>query len=159
MDIMKHLRGKPKEENKGLSPETVMAAASLMNRSGKPKKEQEDVQDEMQIMLAKYLGPILRNEAERIDKDKAKALEFNESSRKLAETAAHHKNLEQDMCSHKKQDGRSRIGGQYLSNGTFMAICTWCQKHWSLPADNATFPKELMPSPEIIGGASAGMGG
>lgn len=54
----------------------------------------------------------------------------------------------QEWCPHRKEDGRSRIGGQRLSNGVTLYLCQFCGKEWH----GSELPPGLQVSLDFIGG-------
>jgi hypothetical protein len=54
----------------------------------------------------------------------------------------------QEYCPHRKEDGRSRIGGQRLSNGVVLFLCQYCGKEWR----GQELPPGLQISLDFIGG-------
>jgi hypothetical protein len=54
----------------------------------------------------------------------------------------------QEFCPHRKEDNRSRIGGQRLSDGTVLYLCQYCAKEWR----GTELPPSLAIPFELVGG-------
>ena len=81
----------------------------------------------------KALNGLLEDLAHEREEEKAMKLRLQESRVRAAEEEARRRNYEKINCTHTKQDGRPRIGGQQLSDGSTVLLCTWCGKEWRYP--------------------------
>ena len=105
------------------------------------KKEEEFVQVQnpnvnVQDQLATVLSLLAKDAEGRNEERAERAAKLEAQARARVEAAKaelENKGEEQRRCRHQKQDGRPRIGGQQLSDGTFVYFCQWCQKRWQYP--------------------------
>lgn len=105
----------------------------------------------LQQVLLKLLDNLNRESEEK----EAKNLEARDQQNRLR--AAQVSNIKQEKarrentqraCSHLKENGKTRIGGQKLSNGHVALFCSFCYKEF----DETTIPPHLLPNGEHIGG-------
>ncbi len=90
-----------------------------------------------------------------LGKKQAKQEEEEESLRRLikarnegVKVEKERRELTQRICDHRKEDGRTRICGQRISNGTVSLMCNLCYAEFSA----STVPPHLMPNGDFIGG-------
>lgn len=123
---------------------TVLAAALLGANNG---GQQNEV---VQALLLELLGSIRSDKA-----DKAKAHDTFMAERN-AMHLAQVENLKnskaqternQKWCNHRKDNGKSVVGGQQLYNGHMALLCGHCYKEF----DENTCPPDLMPRGEECG--------
>lgn len=120
----------------------IMAQAAL---GGGP------VDDTLKALLGELLQDALEQRRKEKDKKERLALSAVQAAKEQAEAVG----IEQRRCSHKKQDGHSRLTGQYLSGtGQLALVCTFCAKNYHNPPleGQEAAPRELIPSADIIGG-------
>ncbi len=153
----------------------IAAAASEQIRNRKAEAdsaEDEAIQDKQKTLAAlsaigglgagaqsdlqaQVLQALLSNlNMDMADKQAKKAEEKERLERQMraqCDNVAHEKAREkasQDYCSHTKENGRSRLGGQKLSNNHYAYICGYCHKVY----DETTIPGHLQISMELVGG-------
>lgn len=113
----------------------------------------EDVGDSELKDLVKGL---LKRKSEEAEKARQRRIRLSEESVASAKLEQREREHLQKICSHLKQDGRTRrTGGQYHSDGRLRLGCTFCQKEWWLPPKpgEEKIPHHLIPSGDEIGGA------
>lgn len=91
--------------------------------------------------------------AEREKKRKAKE-KLELSAIEAVREQALQKKQKEDNCSHQRQDGKTRLAGQRLSNGQICLVCQFCHKEFHHPpqADQVDIPIHLRPNSDAIGG-------
>lgn len=106
-------------------------------------------------LQAQVLQALLENLQHDMGKKRAKEAEQEENLRRfmLARTDSirlekEKRALAQAYCDHKKENGRSRICGQKLSNNHYSYLCSYCHKEY----DETTLPASLQVPMETIGG-------
>ncbi len=130
------------------SKQQTLAALGTLQAAGALGGVQSDLQ-------AQVLQALLENLQHDMGKKRAKEAEEEENVRRfmLARTGAikHEKEqraLSQNYCNHLKENGRSRICGQKLSNNHYSYLCSYCHKEY----DETTLPPHLQVAMETIGG-------
>lgn len=106
----------------------------------------------LQEALLQNLSEEFEERKKKRESDKDAVIRMNENSRRNAELFTAKQALQQRQCPHKQPKGESNVRGQYLSNGYLHLRCQRCQKAWNFPADEQTFPADLWPSGDDIGG-------
>lgn len=103
---------------------------------------------------------------EKLTQEKSERDVVKEQLRHRRETAVVNAKLHEDQaqqqkdnCSHRKEDQRTRLGGQFLSDGRLFLTCQGCAEAFYYPAREGEkpIPQELMPRGEMIGGAVSQM--
>ncbi len=106
--------------------------------------------------LSVLLNEMAQEYLEKFKKDKDRKQRQAEAGIQAAKDAAKNKADEQARCSHRKRNNEPRTGGQKLSNGQIVIVCLGCSKEWHNPPiaelGQEACPRELFPSPDIIGG-------
>ncbi len=136
------------EANIQSQQQTLAGLAALQAVGGMGDSPQSSLQSQV-------LQALLENLQHDMGKKRAKEAEEEESTRRfmLARTGAikHEKEqreLSQNYCNHLKENGRSRICGQKLSNNHYSYLCSYCHKEF----DETTLPPHLQVAMETIGG-------
>ncbi len=104
--------------------------------------------------LKQLIGGILQDYADKRKKEKERDEKLRLSTiRSIAEEKAT-KEQQQRICSPRKQNDETRLGGQYLSNGQLSLVCSFCHKNFFMPPKEGQTapPRDLMPSGDSIGG-------
>lgn len=128
------------------SKQQTVAALGVLQAVG--TAPQSDLQSQV-------LQALLENLQHDMGKKRAKEQEEEDNLRRfmLARTDAiklekEKKAQSQAYCDHKKENGRSRICGQKLSNNHYSYLCSYCHKEY----DETTLPAHLQVPMETIGG-------
>ena len=120
----------------------ILAAAAIQNGGGNNE-------------ASEMLNLLIREEMEKRNKERDKRLALAEQGARRSKENREHKLAEQNRCSHRKQDGSTRLRGQRLS-GTdqINLVCMFCHKCFYAPPlpGQEDVPKELWPTPDEIGG-------
>ena len=126
------------------SMKTVAGALTAMGSATSPDDEQRQL---MKILI--------ENLSHDMAKKRKKEAEEEDNLRRLmlaqADSIKHEKARKlaiQTYCQHLKENGRSRVCGQKLSNGHLSLICSLCYREW----DETTLPPHLQVSYDDIGG-------
>ena len=133
-------------EDSDLGDRKKQALASMILQGGTGSAD--DLQKQALSMLIESLSEDLS------DKRKKKAAAEEEMRRlMLARTDGlkiekARKQATQTACDHRKEDGRTRLGGQRLSNGHLVLMCGYCGKEY----DETSVPPHLIPNGDWIGG-------
>jgi len=124
------------------------AAATLATLNTVSAAPASDLQNQV-------LATLLQSLQHDLSKKQAKEAEEEENLRRLmlarADGIRHEKaNREaaQNYCDHRKEDGRTRIVGQKLSNNHLSLMCGYCYKEFN----EDSVPPSLRPSGDFIGG-------
>lgn len=122
---------------------TLPMQAALLAQAGLPPELQAMMLEEMRETLE-------ARKAARTKKEK-QAL----ANAEAAQESARQKAQEQGRCSHLKQDGTTRLGGQYISGtGQLFLTCQFCHIEYHSPALKGQVepPRHLIPPADQIGG-------
>lgn len=127
-------------EKKGLDPIELGAASASV---------QDANQKVLNDLLAWKIGQEKAEHDARIAKRKSEA----ERHAKEQERERLIREAFKNACSHTKQNGKSALGGQRLSNGDLLLLCQRCQKTWQ-GAEVDQIPPQLAPNGDHIGSAA-----
>jgi glucan-binding YG repeat protein len=136
------------DEDESQSKQQTIAALGAIQAAGGLGASQSDLQSQVLQALLQNLN------LDMADKQAKKAAEKEQLERQMraqCDNVKHEKERQkasQDYCSHQKENGRSRIGGQRLSNGHYAYLCGYCHKEY----DETTLPSHLQISMELVGG-------
>jgi hypothetical protein len=104
--------------------------------------------------LKALINELLSDAVEKRRKEKQRQERLAEQAvRSIAEHAAI-KEAAKSRCSHRKQDGSTRLAGQRLSNGQEVFVCQFCQSEFHNPpaSGQSPIPPGLRPPQDEIGG-------
>lgn len=127
------------------APSTIPAnirADELQRLFDEGKLNVEDVLRRLQVKEA--LAAAVKKEAELDQRARAQTAMLQSIAEGEAMRAAG-----QENCPHRKENGRTALAGQQVSNGQIVLICLHCQKEFR---DFAKVPEHLRPAPDLIGG-------
>jgi hypothetical protein len=128
--------------------EEIILATELLSEEPKAGAPVDDKRAALQDMLLKLLSNKLAEE------ENEKKMKVEEAQKLLIARTQDFKRAQeikvwtQENCDHRKEDGRSRLGGQRLSNGDTLYICQLCFKTWN----QVNMPRNLQIDPNWIGG-------
>jgi len=123
-----------------LDPATIAALVSL---SG----EDPEIREAVREFLRDYLEEYKRRKQER--------QQFIQNRLDIIKQEEANRNRLQERCTHRKEDGTSRLAGQRLSGtGQICLVCMGCAKTFYMPAQEGQepVPPDLIPHGDAIGG-------
>jgi len=129
------------------------------------RKKDEGIPTEVAIALANIdkldddlkaaIKEILVDYVETVRERKRQREQFVQNRLKIIQQEREARRSEQERCTHRKEDGSSRLVGQRLTGtGQLCFVCLGCAKSFYYPAyeGQEEVPKELIPHSDAIGG-------
>ena len=139
-----------------LDPETVALATQVAVAESPSDSQNPDTElAELRTLLSRHLKKELQEKEESFTKE-AEARE-----QRIKQVQIHLDEIEKnrDMCSHRKPDGKTALGGQRNFDGKYRFQCSICNRTFTHPAeglDEHAVPPELLPPTERIGSSMGG---
>lgn len=132
----------------------VLLASELSKATGQPE-------DDNTKLLKSAVAEMLQELVEKRRKEKNKAEQTALNAAAAAKEYHEIKAAEQNRCSHRKTNGRTRVAGQRIHNIEYnrdqvTLVCQFCHKNFYINAikelQQEECPRDLIPSADEIGG-------
>lgn len=144
------------QPNKGNTIDETLLLTTLAAEKSKQSGGQSSnaALDAVLASLARKLQKEQDDEEGRIEELKRQRI----ASLKNIEQEEAAKKFRQNSCSHLKENGKSRLGGQRMSDGRFFFLCQNCGKEFWSPARSQfgedPLPPHLMIPGDLVGSAA-----